>query len=453
MELINEYLEKQRNKRVNIHCVGDAMIDEYYDVKVTRISPEFPMAVMKSEDDLPLCKPGGVSNVASQFKHLNVDVHLTCFSNTSLKRILYENQIKHTSLNVPSVPIKRRFIDNGIQVKRWDIERENYGTDIENARFELKQKLKRTNPHVAILSDYNKGFFSPIHDWINNFYSSSITIVDPKKAPLCQWNHCTIFKPNSIEAKELSGYSDWKSQCDFFIDSLRCHAVIITQGGIGVSGKDRDGNRFSYFNSKKTYPRSVIGAGDCFITFLAHALALEFTPEEAAIIGFHAGAVYVQDIFNRPIVPAELSTTKIVHPEDLKNRNFKLVFVNGCFDLLHRGHLELLNFAKTKGDKLVVALNTDASIKRLKGESRPIKTLEDRQSVMAALEMVDFVTSFDEDTPIETIKICNPDVLVKGYDHKLDGIGSDLVKEVYLAPEINGISTTKLLTNTPIESG
>lgn len=452
MELIDQYLEKQRIKRVNIHCVGDSMIDEYYDVQVTRISPEAPMAIMKSEDDLAICKPGGVANVANQFKHLNVDVHLTCFSNSSLKHILYENQIKHTSINVPSIPVKKRFIDNGIQVKRWDIEQENYGADIEQTRFELNQKLSKTTPDAVILSDYNKGFFGQYSNWINH-YMNSITVVDPKKAPLNQWKFCTVFKPNSIEAKELSGYSDWKSQCDFLINELQCHAVVITQGGTGVSGKDRDGNYFSYSNYKKTYPRSVIGAGDSFITFLTHALTLGFTPEEAAIIGFHAGAVYVQDIFNRPIVPAELSPTKIVHPEDLKNRNFKLVFVNGCFDILHRGHLELLNFAKTKGDKLVVALNTDQSIKKLKGDNRPIKSLEDRQLIMAALDVVDFVASFDENTPIETIKKCKPDVLVKGYDHKLDGIGSDLVKEVYLAPEVPGISTTKLLKNTPIVSG
>ena len=127
-------------------------------------------------------------------------------------------------------------------------------------------------------------------------------------------------------------------------------------------------------------------------------------------------------------------------------RDFHLAFTNGCFDILHEGHLNTLRFAKSKGDKLVVALNSDASIKRLKGEGRPIKPLDQRMAVMAALDMVDFVVSFDEDTPQQVIEKIRPDALIKGADWETGAIvGSDIVPEVYRAPILEGLSTTRFV--------
>jgi D-beta-D-heptose 7-phosphate kinase / D-beta-D-heptose 1-phosphate adenosyltransferase len=462
MQLLNQFLKKQRSQKLNIHCVGDAMIDEYYSVSVNRISPEFPMPIMHSEKDNAIRKPGGVANVVYQFRHLNVNARLICFSDTEATVIFREHNLNFTPCIMGSsiIPRKKRFLDNGIQVKRWDIEQANCGLSdpIKQRKDALEFTKNFEQPDVVILSDYDKGFFEginvdPSKDWTSNQqwlerYKDCITIVDPKHGPVLKWNGCTVFKPNAKEAKELSGLIDPKEQCKFFIDTIGCQSVIITQGGKGFVSMT--GNEYFEYNSESccSLPESVIGAGDCFSAFLAQALGLGFSAKESAIIAFEAGAIYVTNRMNRPIVPAELIKDKLVEPEDLLHRDFKLVFTNGCFDLLHRGHLQTLRFAKSKGEKLVVALNTDSSIKRLKGESRPIKTLAEREAVMAALDMVDFVVSFDEDTPYEIIQKCKPDILVKGGDYQHSKISEkygSIVKEIYISPSIEGLSTSNFL--------
>ena len=453
MQLLNQFLKKQRNHKLNIHCIGDAMIDEYHKVSVNRISPEFPMPIMHSEKENAIRKPGGVANVVHQFRHLNVNARLICFSDTEATVVFREHNLNFTPCIMGSsiIPRKKRFLDNGIQIKRWDIEQVDCGlTEPVAQRADALEFTKNfETPDVAIFSDYDKGFFDTecALKWMER-YKNCITVVDPKHGPVTKWHGCTVFKPNTKEAKELSGLFDPKQQCKFFIDTIQCKSVIITQGGNGFVGMVGD----QYFTYEPEFccslPDSVIGAGDCFSAFLAQALGLGFSVEEAGIIAFEAGAIYVTNQMNRPIVPAELVKDKLVEPEDLLHRDFKLVFTNGCFDILHRGHLQTLRFAKSKGEKLVVALNTDDSIKRLKGDSRPIKSLVEREAVMAALDMVDFVVSFDENTPFETVQKCKPDVLVKGGDYQqekiLEKYGS-IVKEVHIAPSIEGLSTTEIL--------
>jgi D-beta-D-heptose 7-phosphate kinase/D-beta-D-heptose 1-phosphate adenosyltransferase len=188
------------------------------------------------------------------------------------------------------------------------------------------------------------------------------------------------------------------------------------------------------------------GAGDCFAATLAVAVGHGLKLADAAKLAYRAGSRYVLKEHNAPISPLDLYEDKFVHPKDLVDRDFKLVFTNGCFDVLHIGHLHTLKYAKEKGDKLVVAINTDESVKKLnKGPNRPYNTLADRKEILAALECVDFVVDFAEDSPYNIVKLIKPDVLVKGGDYLLDQIKSkELVKEVYVAPLIEGISTTEL---------
>jgi D-beta-D-heptose 7-phosphate kinase/D-beta-D-heptose 1-phosphate adenosyltransferase len=221
--------------------------------------------------------------------------------------------------------------------------------------------------------------------------------------------------------------------------------VVITHGGEKVVGVWRD-EFFDYRPNRPVHVESVIGAGDCFAAVFAMAVGYGFTIAESAEIAWNAGAVYVQRKMNRPIIPAEVSWDGIVDPEHLASRDFKLVFTNGCFDVLHEGHLHLLRFAREKGDKLVVALNTDDSVKRLKGEERPIKPLDQRLAVVAALDCVDFVVAFPEDTPLEVIQKIQPDVLVKGADYRPENIvGVDIVPELFRAPILDGLSTSNFL--------
>ena len=450
---LQNFLQKNRQRRLNIHVLGDAMIDEYYQVKVNRISPEFPMPIMLSSTDEPVRRPGGAANVAYQFKNFNAVVTLHCLPDKKAEKVFRDHHIQRWSMvEVGStLPVKRRFLDGKVQITRHDIESPLCGTSVEIIDFytySLCQEIvkHKMNPDVAIFSDYNKGFFNcDEHNLLDKFHSS-ITIVDPKKGPLRKWHGCNIFKPNAKEAFELSGKVKWREQVKHFQNELECESVVITDGGRKVSGIYKE-EFFCFRPDKQVEVESVIGAGDTFCVFLALAVGHGFTVPEAIEIAWTAGSVYVQNNLNRPIVPAELSPTGIVNGHDLTSRDFKLVFTNGCFDLLHEGHLQTLRFAREKGDKLVVALNTDESVKRLKGDDRPIKPLSQRMSVVSALEMVDFVVSFHEDTPLEIIKVIQPDVLVKGADYsKNEIVGADIVSEVFTAPMIPDLSTTKLLS-------
>jgi len=453
MESLDNLLSHNRQNRISIHCIGDSMIDEYYPVDVKRISPEFPMPIMHSNTEECIDRPGGVANVAYQFKHFNVEAQLICFSDHLSTLVFRKHKLKFSPCtNVAvHVPRKRRFLDNFIQVKRWDIESPNYGLPEKEYKDAIKDSLETTEaiplPDVAIFSDYGKGFFTKesCQAWMKR-YAKCKTVVDPKNSPLSWWKGCTVFKPNKKEATELTGETDWRKQCDVIVAKTHCKAVVITLSGEGLVGWTEENGYFEYNPQYKIVPESVIGAGDAFVAFLSLSIAHGFSVEDASQLAYEAGSIYVQNKMNRPIVPAELSKTRCIQPEDLVGRDFKLVFTNGCFDILHRGHLNTLRFAKAKGEKLVVALNSDASVKRLKGESRPINPLEDRMALMAAIKEVDFVISFDEDTPYEVIKRCKPDVLVKGADYQIATIvGSDIVPETYVCPLVEGCSTTKII--------
>ena len=458
--LIKEFLKCNRERKLTIRCIGDALIDEYFNVDVTRVSPEAPLCIMRSYNTEAKRRPGGVANVAHQLKHFNVERQLVCFSDPVLDEVLFEHLLmgfdKNTSFDIAPdggfIPRKRRYSHDGTQVCRHDIEDKCYGLkDIKSAQNSLltlmsKYDPQTENPDVVILSDYDKGIFTNTDiDWIS-YFRDKITIVDPKSNPIKRWKGCTIFKPNKNEAALLSGTTNWGEQCEYFHNELGCKGVFITHGGDKVVGS-WDKHLFCYTPEKKVNVASVIGAGDCFMAGLAMAIGHGFEGRDAAEIAYRAGEVYVQQKLNRPIVPAEMSPDGIVDPLDLVKRDFKLVFANGCFDILHAGHLQMLEFAKSKGDKLVVAVNTDESIRKYKGPTRPKNCLKMRMDVLAALKVVDFVTCFEETDPVEIIKRMQPDVQIKGRDWEGKPMPeTGLVPEVYFAPLIDGVSTTKLLS-------
>lgn len=457
-QAIKSFLHKNRTEiRRDVALVGDGMVDEYHKVSVNRISPEFPMPIMLTDEQVhgtTVSKPGGIANVAFQMQNFNVSAELFCFSDALLDSVLAQHSLFGNSTRSLQgynayVPRKHRFIDGHVQVVRWDEEMKNYGLSNDKlAEFQDKMKqllLRDSNCYRhAVLSDYNKGFFAGDDNWIQ-YLPDSYTIVDPKAGPLSKWRGCEVFKPNYKEACDLTGVTCWKTQARILKKELGCEAVLITCGGDGVKGFWGD-QEIDFCPDSKVKVLSVVGAGDCFCAGLVMAVSHNFTGLEAVEIAYGMGAQYVQHDLNRPIYPVELSKDKLVDPEDLANRDFKLSFTNGCFDILHEGHLQTLRFAKSKGDKLVVALNSDESIRRLKGEGRPIKKLEQRANIMAAFEFVDFVVSFDEDTPAEVLAKIKPDVLVKGSQYELEKIvGADTVKEVYRAPMVDGVSTTALI--------
>ena len=445
MELLQRFIEKVNAVKKTVHVIGDSLLDEDFQVQINRISPECPnVNIILSEDSAPSrVYPGGAANVCFNLNKFNVNCILYCFLDIEACVTIKNYGINFQGKLLPEehlIPRKKRYYEKGCQVvARWDIEKPNYGLDdLYELQLDLCNKWSNGKhlPDVIIFSDYNKGLFSGKFrlEW---YVTNITTVVDPKAAPLGKWEHCTVFKPNSKEAEILSGEKDWKKQCDFFKKELCCRAVVITQEGDGVVGKTDD--YFEYRPKLNVKPQDTVGAGDAFSGILGLALTHGFTIEEAAIIAFHAGVIYVQQNQRGTFGPECLYTSKILKNCDkLKNRNYKLVFTNGCYDLVHTGHLSTLEFAKSKGDKLIVAVNSDESVKRLKGPSCPILSLEDRMKLLAALDCVDFVISFEEDTPLEIIQKIKPDVLVKGQDYVGNAVGADILKEVYYVPLIEG---------------
>lgn len=457
MSALSEFLKANEEKQVRVTVVGDAMIDEYHYVEVKRISPEFPIPVMLSAFQTPdYALPGGAANVAYQMRNFNTEVSLASLIDSYSLAVLEKNHLKlqkcvEMVYGYGHVPRKKRFYNKDFAMYRWDIEQPKYGLDNDHLRGYLTQLFgQHLSADVVILSDYDKGLFSGRQQ--ENFLTLGIpTIVDPKGKDIDKWRGCTIFKPNSVEAQVLSGEKTWELQCNYFRERLGCQAVVITQEGDGVVGL-YGSEYFEYRpKSKGVRAESVIGAGDCFISFLAMAVAHGFEIPQAAEVAFEAGALYVRRKHNEPITPRQLRLrddpiqAKIAPLSEVKGCPGKLVFTNGCFDLLHSGHVETLKFAKSKGDRLVVALNTDESVAKLK-PGRPYVKLEDRMKMIASLEMVDYVVSFDEDTPLRLIEELDPDVLVKGSEYKIDDIvGAEIVKEVYVAPMVGGLSTSLLV--------
>lgn len=440
-----EFLHRQFGRRSRVAVFGDAMLDEHYDVAADRVSPEFPIPVMTSRSSEPSSVSfGGAANVCHQFSNFNFDVGLFALID---QRFLCSPRRFDSSgcLLVPGgVPVKKRFYSGRFPLCRFDVEEKGYGfskSELAKRQRILIDKLISSEPYdVVVFSDYDKGVFDGIDPFIADVPEETITIVDPKKGPIKKWRGCTIIKPNSTEAKELSGKSDWRAQCDYFFGETDCQAVVITQAGEGVVGNVM-GSWFEYRPEVPTSPRSVIGAGDAFVAFMAMCMSHSIDIRVAVEVAFKACSIYVGKDRNAPVYPYELESNKFVMSESLRNRDFRLSFANGCFDILHPGHVEMLKFARSRGDRLVVALNSDRSV-AAQGKPHPmVNDLEYRKRMVAALDCVDFVISFDEDTPYETIRAIRPDVLVKGSDWA-NPIGSDIVGEVCSFEILDGYSTT-----------
>lgn len=465
--LIQEFLDTQSEERLKIAVIGDVMIDEYYEVSANRISPEFPIQILDSNSRQPsAATPGGAANVAWQISNFNVDCTLFCAMHGGEIEQLqgFDFDVVATNNERP-IPRKRRFYDQEFAVMRWDIEDHTRRDNDKwtKARKELLAALERhirsDGLDILILSDYNKGFFhgDMAQDIIELCHDYEVpTLVDPKTEPLEQWKGCTIFKPNAKECNDFI-----KSRTNYaedLVKALDCEAVVITSGAEGVF-THLSSAPSSHYQINKTiegHPLGYSGAGDCFAAVYAIAYAHNFNFRESSTIAYNAGSIFVQDKYNDPITPFMLLRhidpikSKIQDAnalvEILQNITGEIVLTNGCYDILHVTHLQVLRYAKNIGDILVVAVNSDDSIKRLKGDNRPIIPLNERMQLLASLEFVDFVIAFNEDTPQKIIEQIRPKYLVKGGDYKgKEIVGSNIVEQTYLSPYIEGDSTTDII--------
>ena len=444
---MNELLERQFDRRPRVAVVGDSMLDEYYEVSADRISPEFPIPVMLSPDGRPFrVALGGAANVCAQFKNFNFDIDLFSLTNESIKAIGSPRIGMDGCIFSKRVPVKRRFYSGEFPLCRMDVETRGYGLDSESLgglREKIFGRLARVAADVVVFSDYGKGLFDGVFGLPERINRDCITIVDPKDGPAERWRGCTIMKPNSKEAKTLTGSDDWRKQCRILMDATGCQAVVVTREGSGVVGNVM-GSEFEYRPEFPTEAVSVIGAGDCFVALLAMCMAHSVDIRRAVEIAFRGCSSYVTRPFNAPISPVDLEIGKIVSPGSLVGRDYSLAFTNGVFDILHPGHVALLEFAKSKADRLVVAVNSDESVRRQGKSHGLVNDMSSRMRLLAGLSCVDYVVGFEEDTPLGLLERFRPEALVKGSDWP-NPVGAEHSGEVFLFDKVGDHSTTRVI--------
>ena len=468
-------MRRYRDYHPNILVVGDLMLDHYLWGRSERISPEAPVPVVDIEDESEVL--GGAGNVINNLKALgaNVMVASAIGSDANGRRLMAMLKSLHINSDAlitessRKTTRKSRVIASHQQVLRFDSEsRQDISKEIAN---KILSSIKRNifMVDIILISDYGKGVLSEYltQEIIKIAKESNKKIlVDPKGKDYTKYRGATLVTPNKKEASEATGIDivddETLREAGFWLkNSLDLDMAMITLSEEGMAIFSDDIYKIDTV-AKEVY--DVTGAGDTVLATLGFVLATGGDIKEAARVANAAAAVVVGKLGSATATWDEIieyedtlheSTTELrIRKRDslaqtikrFKSEGKKIVFTNGCFDILHIGHVKYLQEAKSYGDILVVGLNSDSSVRRLKGSSRPINSEYDRAYILAALEAVDFVTIFDEDTPYELIKTLKPHILVKGGDYKgKEVVGSNLVDEVRLVDFVDGKSTTKII--------
>ena len=463
------------NKKPNILVIGDLMIDHYLWGSCDRISPEAPVQVVNVKKESSVL--GGAGNVINNLVTLGsvVDV-ISVIGNDSvaneLKSLLEKIDVPTSNLVVENnrkTSKKSRLIASQQQVLRYDMESID---DInENSHKQIIQTLEKNIDKYSsiILSDYGKGVLTTnlTKEIIKIANKNSIKVlVDPKGKDYSKYKGSYTLTPNKKEAMEatnidikdesslIEALKSLKIQCE-----LEVSLITLSEQGIAIFDDE--------LTIKPTVAREVYdvtGAGDTVIASIAFALGNNLDIKDAIYFANLAAGVVVGKIGSATTTLDEIyeyeyslhksnSTSHIKTFDEIKtlasklhSQGKKIVFTNGCFDILHVGHVKYLEVAKSYGDVLILGLNADSSVKKLKGPTRPINTQDDRAYILASLESVDYVVIFEEETPYELIKLIKPHVLVKGGDYEgKEVVGQDIADELKLVQFVDGKSTTNTI--------
>ena len=453
---------------------GDIILDRYISGSVDRVSPEAPVPVLKpSNEEIRL---GGAANVALNLSSLGSNTTLIGVtgkdeSSTQIIDLLKKNNIKKalSKSKHPTIS-KLRILASQQQLIRIDNEEEFSETDWQSSLSNYRKYINLKKNKVLIISDYEKGTLKNIPLIIREAKKlKKIILVDPKGDDFSKYKSADIITPNFQEFERVVGKVNSEPEITKkgkdLIKSLNLSSLLITRGSEGMTLLDKRNGKVirEDFPTEARDVFDVSGAGDTVIASIAAGLAGGFSLSESIRLANLAAGIVVGKSGTATVNQAELvpylglsesyvSFNEVkVYSKDLHERGKKIVFTNGCFDILHAGHVEYLEAAKELGDKLIVAINTDRSVRKLKGSSRPVNTLAHRAKVLASLQCIDKVVFFDEDTPIKLIKAIRPDVLVKGGDYKLkDIVGHKEVSQsggsVVTIPLVKGLSTSKIIS-------
>ena len=469
----------ERLAGARVLCLGDLMLDRYVFGRVERVSPEAPIPVLRVDREDSML--GGAGNVARNLAALGArtlfvamigrDAHGAAVTSLIGEETAIEPYLVHAADRATTV--KTRFLAGGHQLLRTDHESASPPPAETEAKLADLAEAALGDVGAVVLSDYGKGVLTPsvLGRVIAAAQARGLpVIVDPKGRDFTRYRGATLITPNRAE---LGDAADMPCRDDAEIVAAargviaQCGiaAVLATRSEDGASLVTAAGVDHLSAESREVY--DVSGAGDTVVATLAAGLAAGARPLEAAALAIAAASVVVGKIGAAVARPDEIAEALAqggsARPHDRvatrgaaaervalwRKRGLKIGFTNGCFDLLHPGHIALLAQARAACDRLVVGLNDDASVRRLKGETRPIRPLQARADVLAALGDVDLVTPFEEDTPEALIQRLRPDVLVKGEDYTIEQVvGAAFVQSyggrVLLATLTPGESTTAI---------
>jgi D-beta-D-heptose 7-phosphate kinase / D-beta-D-heptose 1-phosphate adenosyltransferase len=464
-----------KNKTPKILVVGDLMIDHYLWGSSKRISPEAPVPVINIDSESTVL--GGAGNVINNLFALGAVVDVIsvigkCEISNELKSLLCDIKINTQYLITQKnrvVSKKSRIIAANQQMVRYD--RENTSEISNKSQTSILNVFKKivNSYNVILLSDYGKGVltFELTQSLISIANKNNKKIlIDPKGLDYSKYKGAYLLTPNKKEASEATNIEikDNESLTETITilkDRFDLTISLITLSEKGVAIFD---NKLRIHPAVAREVFDVTGAGDTILASLGFAISCNKNIDEAIKFANLASGVVVGKIGSatatlNEIIEYESSLNKSTIDKhiktwdelssiisELKNNNKKIVFTNGCFDILHVGHIKYLEKAKNFGDILILGLNSDTSTQKLKGKDRPINIQNDRAYILASLEPVDYVVVFEEDTPLNLIKLVKPDVLVKGGDYEgKEVVGQDFAKEFKLVQFIEGKSTTKTI--------
>ena len=484
-----------------ILVIGDIMLDIYYRGEVNRISPEAPVPVFKKDSEMSVL--GGAANVAANLSAAGQRVSMIAVTGKDMQgkkiiELFSEIGVEYTKIAIwdrPTITKTRFLAENNQQVLRVDVEESEPISD--KLCTKILDELEKTinNYDLIVLSDYMKGlltynFTQGIIKIANN--NAKKVIIDVKDPAFEKYEGAYLLKPNQKELQSLTGKPvETEEQIIFasqyILDKAKCKYILTTCGSKGMILVGEDVIYKLSTSGKAVY--DVTGAGDTTIAYLSAGIANGLNIIEAMKISNYAAglqvgkvgtsAVYLNEV-EEAIKARKYGTKKVFHLNERnelgnlvnlwKSKGESIVTTNGCFDIIHRGHISLLEEARSYGEHLIVLINTDASVKRLKGENRPINTEEDRAAVIAALDCVDAVMLFDplvdnttvttdewkrispelrkvaEEAPMGTLKFIAPDVHVKGGDYTMEQAPEAVFAKKFRAvPFIKGYSTTSII--------
>lgn len=460
--------------KAHVLVVGDVMLDRYWHGPTARISPEAPVPVVKVEQIEE--RPGGAANVALNVAALGGKVNLIGLVGIDEAANVLVKNLKSVHVNtdfvsVPNFPTitKLRILSRHQQLLRLDFEEGFDSIDSTEMLDKMHSSLTR-QPSVVILSDYNKGSLADVQKMIQLAKKfNSLVLVDPKGAEFEKYRGATLLTPNLAEFEAVVGKCHSEKELVerglALIKDLDLDALLVTRSEHGMTLL-REGHEPLHLPTQAQEVYDVTGAGDTVISVLASSLAAGSSFEQACALANAAAGVVVGKIGTSTVNTIELANAVysqqevgfgVLSEEQLKlavklaqHRGEKVVMTNGCFDILHAGHVSYLNTAREQGNRLIVAVNSDQSVRSLKGQGRPVNTVDRRMAVLAGLGAVDWVIEFTEETPQRLIAEILPDLLVKGGDYQPEEIagGKEVIAnggEVRVLQFEEGCSTSEII--------